>query len=61
MKSLNLVQRIETIETPLTKEGLFQQYKDVFTGVGKYGEEYHIELDKTVSPVIQPSRKVPYA
>ena len=60
-ESLNLVQRIETIETPLTKEGLFQQYKDVFIGVGEYQEEYHIELDKTVPPVIQPSRKVPYA
>ena len=55
--SLNLVQRIETIETPLTKEGLFQQYKYVLINVG----EYKIELDKTVPPVIQPSRKVPYA
>ena len=60
-ESLNLVQSIETIETPLTKEGLFQQYKDVFIGVGEYQEEYHIELDKTVPPVIQHSRKVPYA
>ena len=60
-ESLNLVKRVETIETPLTQEVLFQQYKDVFTGVGEYQEEYHIELDETVAPVIQPARKVPYA
>ena len=60
-ESLNLLKRVETIETPLTQEVLFQQYKDVFTGVGEYQEEYHIELDETVAPVIQPARKVPYA
>ena len=60
-ESLNLVKRVETIETPLTQEVLFQQYKDVFTNVGEYQEEYHIELDETVAPVIQPARKVPYA
>ena len=37
------------------------QYSDVFTGLGKYEKEYHIEVDSNVTPVIQRCRKVPYA
>ena len=37
------------------------QYSDVFTGLGKYEKEYHIEVDSKVKPVIQRCRKVPYA
>ena len=37
------------------------QYSDVFTGLGEYEKEYHIEVDSTVTPVIQRCRKVPYA
>ena len=37
------------------------QYSDVFTGLGEYEKEYHIEVDSNVTPVIQRCRKVPYA
>ena len=36
-------------------------YKEVFTGEGKLEEELHLTVDKTVSPVILPVRKVPLA
>ena len=46
--------------TPLTKEYLLKEYKDVFTGIGLFpGQPYHIEIDKDASPVQHPPRQVP--
>ena len=45
----------------LTEEKMHAQYSDVFTGLGEYEKEYHIEVDSNVKPVIQRCRKVPYA
>ena len=45
----------------LTEEKMRAQYSDVFTGLGEYEKEYHIEVDSNVTPVIQRCRKVPYA
>ena len=45
----------------LTEAKLRAQYSDVFTGLGEYEKEYHIEVDSNVTPVIQRCRKVPYA
>jgi hypothetical protein len=42
-----------TIETLLAD-------KDVFNGLGKFEVHYHIELDPTVKPVINPPRKAPH-
>ena len=36
-------------------------YKEVFSGEGKLEEKLHLTVDKTVSPVILPVRKVPLA
>ena len=33
----------------------------MFSGVGRMGGEYHIELDDKVEPVIHPPRRVPYS
>ena len=33
----------------------------MFSGVGRMGGEYHIELDDKVEPVIHPPRKVSYS
>ena len=60
-ESLDLVWRIDTVQQPLVKADLFKRCSDVFTGVGQYEEEYDIKVDDTVTPVIQPARKVPYA
>ena len=45
----------------LTEAKMRAQYSDVFTGLGEYAREYHIEVDSNVTPVIQRCRKVPYA
>ena len=62
---LDLVRRV-SVDTVaendvLTEAKMRAQYSDVFTGLGKYGKEYHIEVDSNVTPVIQRCRKVPYA
>lgn len=46
--------------TPLTKEHLLTEYKDVFTGIGLFpGQPYHIEVDESIPPVQHPPRQVP--
>ena len=45
----------------MTKESVLEEFKDVFTGLGKHK---HIEaefiIDKSVTPVLQKPRKIPY-
>ena len=38
-----------------------EKYKDIFIGEGKLGGKLHLEVDKTVTPVKLPVRKVPIA
>ena len=38
---------------------IFQEYADVFEGIGCLDESYHIEIDPSVKPVIHPPRRVP--
>ena len=59
-EDLDLVRRIYNIDTDLTRECLFNSYKEVFTGIGQYEKEYHIEMYDHVKPVIQPTRKIPF-
>ena len=43
----------------LTKEQVIHDYKDVFSGLGKLLETYHIETDPSVKPVQNNPRRVP--
>ena len=43
------------------KEEVLQKYAQVFTGLGRLEKPYHIEIDPTVSPVINPPRTIPAA
>ena len=45
-------------EESLTKERVVKDYKDVFRGIGDLGE-YHIEIDKSVTPKKNNARKIP--
>ena len=36
----------------LTEATMRAQYSEVFTGLGKYEKEYHIEVDSNVTAVI---------
>ena len=64
-ETLNLVSRVPVNSISsvplLTKDKLLAEYSDIFTGLGEYAKEYHIETDPSVPPVIQQPRKVPYA
>ena len=44
----------------LTEAKMPAQYSYVFSGLGEYEKEYHIEVDSNVTPVIQRCRKAPY-
>ena len=46
--------------SPLTKEYLLKEYKDVFTGIALFpGQPYHIEVDESIPPVQHLPRQVP--
>lgn len=46
--------------SPLTKDYLLKEYKDVFTGIGLFpGQPYHIQVDESIPPVQHPPRQVP--
>ena len=40
-------------------DDLITEYEDTFTGLGCLPGKYHIEVDKNVTPVQHPPRKVP--
>ena len=40
---------------------LLSKYKAIFSGIGRLGEPYHIEIDESIQPVVKPIRKVPFA
>ena len=45
--------------SPLTKEYLLKEYKDVFTGIGLFpAQPYHIEVEESIPPVQHPPRQV---
>ena len=43
------------------KEEVLQKYAQVCTGLGRLEKPEHTEIDPTVSPVINPLRKIPAA
>ena len=66
-EKLQLVQIInENINTTNSKnhenvDNIIEQYKDVFLDVGKLKEfKLTLHIDKSVSPVVQPSRTIHY-
>ena len=44
-----------------SEQQLMKDYRDVFTGLGKLENQYHIELDTNIKPVIHAPRKVPFS
>ncbi|CAH1233393.1 RTL1 [Branchiostoma lanceolatum] len=47
------------LDKPITREGLIEEYKDVFTGLGCLPGECHLEVDESIKPRIHPPRRVP--
>ena len=44
-----------------SRSQLLRDYNDGFTGIACLDVEYHIETDPSVTPIIHPPRRVPYA
>ena len=53
--------KLQTTPSVLTRERILEDYSDVFEGLGCMDGLYHMELDKTVKPVVHVPRKVPVA
>ena len=43
------------------KEEVMQKYTNAFTGLRRLEKPYHIEVDPTVTPVVNPPRTIPAA
>lgn len=48
-------------DTAATQPAIVSKCEDVFSGEGKLEEKLHLEIDKSVTPVELPARKVPFA
>ena len=43
------------------KNPIFKEFEDVFSGLGKIGEDCHIYVKEENSPVVHASRRIPHA
>ncbi|GBM97684.1 Uncharacterized protein K02A2.6 [Araneus ventricosus] len=58
-QKLNLIKKIEQVET-ISKDSIMDQYSEVFKGLGEFpGKPYHIEIKSEIKPVINAPRRVP--
>ncbi|KAJ6649974.1 hypothetical protein Bhyg_05217, partial [Pseudolycoriella hygida] len=60
---LEIVKRadIDVISLPNSTESFLEQYKDVFTGCGKFPGEYKIYLKENSKPVVHYRKRIPHA
>ena len=54
-------EQVHLVKDQLTLNAIKQQYGEVFQGLGEMEQEYEIQLDENVQPVVHPPRKVPIA
>ena len=52
---------VDSVDKPITLSSLLQEFQDVFEGLGKFPEAYHIQTKPKVEPVIQPLHRVPHS
>ncbi|XP_052217997.1 uncharacterized protein LOC127835601 [Dreissena polymorpha] len=57
---LGVIKIVRQIETPEISD-VVNKYKELFTGLGKLkGYQLEVPIDQAVTPVVQPTRRVPY-
>ena len=61
VNSDNIMSVADAPSVPLTQPNLIREFDDVFQGEGLLQEKLHLEVDKTVNPVVLPVHKVPFA
>ena len=55
------IQQVTTDTQNLTLNQVIEEFGDVFKGQGCMEGKLHLEIDETVTPVINPPRRVPFA
>ena len=50
-----------SVDSPPAQSDLIAEFSDVFEGEGMLQEKLHLQVDKSVPPVVLPVRKVPFA
>ena len=55
------IQQVTTDTQNLTLNQVIEEFRDVFKGQGCVEGKLHLEIDGTVTPVINPPRRVPFA
>ena len=58
---LGLIKLVMSVSSNNSMEEMLNKYKSVFQGLGCLKEPYHIKIDRSVSPVIHPPRRIPTA
>lgn len=58
---LKLVKRVNSVSGNQDPKLLVKEYEDLFHGLGCLPGIHHIEIDKSVKPVVHPPRRVPFA
>ena len=61
VNSDNIMTVADAPSVPPAQPDLTREFDDVFQGEGLLQEKLHLEVDKTVNPVVLPVRKVPFA
>ena len=61
-QELSLIKFVRTVDTAdvTTESSIFDEFNDLFEGLGELEGEHHIEINPEVKPVIHPPRKVPF-
>ena len=57
---LGLVKLVLSVESNIQRE-FTTEFKDVFSGLGKFEGEHHIHVDPNYPPVVHPPRRLPHA
>ena len=55
------VQAVHTQSNELTKDDILNHYLDVFQGLGELGDNLHVEVNETITPVQIAPRRIPEA
>lgn len=60
-ENMNLVRRVDDNQIRTTSDtALLHEFRHVFEGLGELPGEHNIVLDENISPVVHPSRKIPF-
>ena len=60
LSSIVFISRINSADKEYILETILSEHADVFKGLVTFLGTYHIQIDKTVTPIINPPRNISY-